>query len=904
MIDAKKLNVLTYFIIDTSALTSADIEAVTLCANRWIPLIACLSMAIFAIAEESRHSVSCSTNVAMLSANYPTANMGQCKVLDETHFMLQLLPEDKPINPSPWYGFKVNRFPGYEATNVKVSLFYAEFEHRYRPKFSVDGTVWKLLPSDHVATVAANHVELTIPQKHKEIYISARESFGNDRHEEWLTRQLDRWPSAEILTLGYSHGKRPIRAFVTNRPAQKIILLLGRAHPPEVSGAIAFQDFVERLFTRRSHDCATRLPACQFFLDHQFILVPNLNPDGVALGYWRHNLDSTDLNRDWGRFNQPETSSIHRYLMQELKSGDVLALMLDFHSTRRNVLYTQTENDNTSPAHFARKWFAAREKYGTEPFMEHAPREFNPELGTSKNYFFDLAGVPSITFELGDNTTRNDIEAISVQFADALIDVLLSESTYSTVVPTENRDFFYLMMLANSASLIALTEQGYIPLEESVEIQDAQLDILQEVVNGTRATSSNYLDLEEALIAKLGSSASNVHLGRSRQDLHGITRRMLARESLLQTMTALVNLIQKLNTRSRTEISSAIPMFTHGVPAHPTTLGHQLQAFSRAFDRDFARLEDAFDRLNLSQLGSMAGVGSSMPLNRERLANLLAFSGDLSNSFDANFLSTSDYKLEIAQTLSTSALHVAMFVENIHSPLRDSIPWIYLDEKGTSISSSMPQKQNPRPLDRLRTTANNVIGKAQIQSLRSHNVETGMHDYRSVNLLLEQMGHAHTMYNQLSDLIDLIQINDERAVEVIQLSHVLSSSLVEVLYEDQGTSVRDSHTFIRELISIARTKNRSLIELPDTVFASVYEKVFDKKAPVSLIQKLKNRLNLEAYFSSRQTSGGPNKEELIAQIEEIDRRIATSLRWLNIQYASIYAIEENIRRVFNNFRKK
>lgn len=878
-----------------------DFDVVINRAIWWIPVLFGLSVSLKAIAQEPSQNKPCSTDLALISADYPTANMGECKVIDEASFMLYLLPEDVPINPSPWYGFKVTRFPGYEERSLKVALFYDDFEHRYPPKVSFDGKGWSLLPAENVSTIATNHVELTIPAGQSHVYISAQESFGNARHEEWLERQLEIWPSAHIHTLGYSHGKQPINALVANRSAQKIILLLGRAHPPEVTGAIAYEQFAERLFSRRIQDCARRLPFCQFFLDHQFVLVPNLNPDGVAQGHWRHNFDSTDLNRDWGSFDQPETTAVHHFLLEELKSGDSLALMLDFHSTHRNVLYTQTKDDVTIPSQFAEKWIAAREQYGAEPFMEHAPRDFNPELGTSKNYFFDLAGIPAITFELGDKTTHKEIEAISTQFADALIAVLSPESEKSEFF-TGERDFFYLMTLANSASLITLTEQGYIPPKESIEIQAAQSKILQEIANGTRETSSNYLVLEEALIEKVGSFASNVHLGRSRQDLHGVTRRMLARESLLETMSVLTSVLQKLNERSGLEVSTATPMFTHGVPAHPTTLGHQLQAFASAFNRDFARLQDAYGRLNASQLGAMAAVGSSVPLNRPRLADLLAFSGIVSNSFDANFLSTSDYKLEIAYALSNSAHNITMLVENIHSPLRDPNPWIFLNELGTSISSSMPQKQNPRPLDRLRNSANAVIGTATIQSLRSHNVDTGMHDYRSVNLLLEQMDHARTMYDQLVDLIDLIQIDGKRAEEIIQSSHILSSGLVEVLHQEQHISVRDSHTFIRELIRIARSQRSSLNDLPNEVFAATYEQSFSRQAPDSLIQKLKEHLSIDVYLSSRRTEGGTSRRDLESQIHQNREKALSNLQWLDTQYAAIYGIENRMRRIFKQMK--
>ena len=878
-------------------------KLVITCAFRWIPISIGILVPLIAIAEEPQPNESCSTDLAMISADYPTANMGVCEAIDEASFMLRLLPEDVPINPSPWYGFKVTRFPSYQERTLKVALFYGDFEHRYSPKVSFDGATWSLLPLDNVATIATNHIELTIPVNQNQIYISAQESFGNARHDEWLDSQLHRWPAAQIQILGHSHGKQPISAFVANRSAPKIILLLGRAHPPEVPGAIAFQYFVDRLFSRRIQDCAKRLPTCQFFLDHQFVLVPNLNPDGVTQGYWRHNLDSTDLNRDWGVFNQPETTAVHHFLLEELKSGDSLALMLDFHSTRRNVLYTQTEDDITVPPQFAQKWFAARELFGIEPFMEYAPREYNPELGTSKNYFFNLGGIPAITFEIGDNTTRDEIAAISTQFADALISVINTESTSPSQVYYEDRDFFYLMSLANSASLVALTEQGYIATDESIDIQEAQKEILEEIATGTRETSSNYLDLEEALIAKAGSSASNVHLGRSRQDLHGITRRMLARESLLETMSVLGDVLQKLNQRSEREANTAIPMFTHGVPAHPTTLGHQLQAFVSVFSRDFARLQDAYGRLNFSQLGAMAAIGSSLPLNRKRMAELLAFSGPVPNTFDANFLSTSDYKLEIAFALSNSAHNVTMFVENVHSPLRDPNPWIFLNEEGTSISSSMPQKQNPRPLDRLRTAANDVIGTATVQSLRSHNVDTGMHDYRSVNLLLEQMDQARKMYEQLIELVDLIEIDEKRTEEIIQASHILSSSLVEVIHREKSISLRDAHVYVRALITIARTEQVSLRDLSNDVFATTYKQTFGERAPESLITELKHHLEIDVYLRSRTTEGGPGSNNLVSQIESNKENVLSNVEWINIQKASVYEIENQLHNIFQQMKE-
>ena len=295
-------------------------------------------------AQQLERTTFCSSDLATLSADYPTANMGVCEVVTQNHFKLYLLPEDVPINPSPWYGFKVSISPQHPNVTLRITLNYGDFTHRYVPKLLLKEEpvgVGIPLGEEFVSIRSDNEVILTftnkITQTHSSFYVSAQPIIRSYDHHKWLHKVEELWPGSQFLNLGYSHQNRKIEGLIANDQAKKIVLLLGRAHPPEVSGAFAMQAFVEQLFKRRNSACASREPSCAFFLEHEFIVVPNLNPDGVEAGHWRHNMDSTDLNRDWGKFNQPETRAVHKLLFQKLKNGDALALMLDFHSTRRNV---------------------------------------------------------------------------------------------------------------------------------------------------------------------------------------------------------------------------------------------------------------------------------------------------------------------------------------------------------------------------------------------------------------------------------------------------------------------------------------------------------------------------------------------------------------------------------------
>src|SRR5690606_34619577 len=95
--------------------------------------------------------------------------------------------------------------------------------------------------------------------------------------------------------------------------SKRVVVLMTRQHPPEVTGHHAFMSFVETI--------TENTPQAKLFRDKFLIyLFPLVNPDGVEGGHWRHNTGGIDLNRDWEDFNQPETRAIRDYLKKNIKS--------------------------------------------------------------------------------------------------------------------------------------------------------------------------------------------------------------------------------------------------------------------------------------------------------------------------------------------------------------------------------------------------------------------------------------------------------------------------------------------------------------------------------------------------------------------------------------------------------
>ena len=156
--------------------------------------------------------------------------------------------------------------------------------------------------------------------------------------------------------------------------------------------------------------------------EYQLLVVPSINPDGVALGHWRHGLGHLDLNRDWGIFAQPETRAVIRKINALIQDGLEPVVMLDFHSTQRNLFYTQSEEEEQVYDGFSTQWLNLARERGVYKFDQVA--RHNSGDATSKNYFYQRFSIPAITYEVGDETDRDEIRDSAITFADTFVDLL------------------------------------------------------------------------------------------------------------------------------------------------------------------------------------------------------------------------------------------------------------------------------------------------------------------------------------------------------------------------------------------------------------------------------------------------------------------------------------------------
>ncbi len=362
----------------------------------------------------------CTTENFTISDQFDGARRGICTVISDRHVRLQIVPEDAPpINDSPWFAFRIEpELPG----TVRITLDYDAGHHRYIPKLSPDGHAWVPLDEHRLReSRSGRSATLTIDVANRPFFVSAQEILTPPIYDAWIDEVTSSGHAVASL-LGHSLQQRPIYRLDANETAPDVLLIVGRQHPPEVSGGIAFMAFAEALFS----DGET---AARFRERFRIIAIPLMNPDGVVAGNWRHNLGGVDLNRDWGPFTQPE-SQLVRDLLDSLETeGARVLLFLDFHSTKRNVFYTQNDEFPTDPPNFMADWLErADARIDDYDFANDA----NPvsEQANSKNYMYKRYGIPTATYEVGDETDRAATREAAAIFAEELM-IMLLEAGYS-----------------------------------------------------------------------------------------------------------------------------------------------------------------------------------------------------------------------------------------------------------------------------------------------------------------------------------------------------------------------------------------------------------------------------------------------------------------------------------------
>ncbi len=257
-----------------------------------------------------------------------------------------------------------------------------------------------------------------------------------------------------------------------------------------------------------------------------------------------------------------------------------------------------------------------------------------------------------------------------------------------------------------------LSKQNILTKEESLQIESALLDILQDIDAGKITFSTGqediHMNIESILTERIGSAGKKLHTARSRNDQVAVDIRLYLKQEILQTEELLDSLKKTLHGLAAKHQDTVMPGYTHLQRAQPVTFAYHLLAYYQMFKRDKERFEDCFKRTDYMPLGAGALAGTTYNTDRDFLAKELDFANICPNGMDA--VSDRDFAIEFLSCCSITMMHLSRFCEELIIWSSSEFNFIEMDDAFSTGSSIMPQKKNPDMAELIRGKTGRVYG--------------------------------------------------------------------------------------------------------------------------------------------------------------------------------------------------
>jgi len=417
------------------------------------------------------------------------------------------------------------------------------------------------------------------------------------------------------------------------------------------------------------------------------------------------------------------------------------------------------------------------------------------------------------------------------------------------------------------AHLVMLAETGILTAEQAGRIADALVAIDAEVdpssLEYTGEVEDFFFLIEKELKSRLGPDlGGRLHTARSRNDIDHTLFKLGLRAHIDVAIEKATALLAAMIDTAEREKATLIVAYTHGQPAQPTTFGHYLGAAIEVLARDIERLFAARKTVDLSPMGAAAITTSGFPIDRHQMAELLGFEAPLQNSYSC--IAAVDYITGTYSALELMFLHLGRLIQDFQFWTSFEVGQLYVPNALVQISSIMPQKRNPVPIEHMRHLASQTVGRAQTVLTVMHNTPfTDMNDSEGET---QAMGYqafetGFRVLDLMASLISAVKVNGERVAANLDRSCITITELADSLVRREQLSFRQAHEIAAD---VARAVVAASGALASDGYAP-FRKAFSAHAgrETTLDEAAFREIVSPEYFVSvRARYGGPAEEPL------------------------------------------
>jgi argininosuccinate lyase len=411
--------------------------------------------------------------------------------------------------------------------------------------------------------------------------------------------------------------------------------------------------------------------------------------------------------------------------------------------------------------------------------------------------------------------------------------------------------------IAHSA---ALEKAGLITGEERQQIVDGLRQIGTEIAAGEfefrLELEDIHMNIEAELTRRIGDAGAKLHTARSRNDQVALDIRLYLREEcdlLAESVRGLQRALVELAERHQEVI---IPGYTHLQRAQPVSFAHHLLAYVEMLQRDAGRLGDVRKRLNVLPLGSGAIAGSTIPLDRELVAELLSFPAITRNSMDA--VSDRDFAVELLAALSLVAVHLSRLSEDVILWASSEFKFITISDAYTTGSSLMPQKKNPDVAELTRGKAGRVIGSlvSLLVTLKGLPMTYNRDMQEDKEPVFDAVDTVKAALGVFTGMLAGIRANPEACAAAVADPNLLATDLADYLVK-HGVPFRKAHEVIGRAVALCGERK---CELPDLTLADYQALSMAFEADLFAVFDLKTAMR------ARTAIGAPSPENVAGEL--------------------------------------
>ena len=301
--------------------------------------------------------------------------------------------------------------------------------------------------------------------------------------------------------------------------------------------------------------------------------------------------------------------------------------------------------------------------------------------------------------------------------------------------------------------------------------------------------------IEDYLTKELGSVGKKIHTGRSRNDQVMVAMRLYARTKLDDIQLLNLQIAKSFFDQAEKHSSDPMPGYTHLQRAMPSTWGLWFGAFAESFLDNIDLISNIQSWMNINPLGSAAGYGFNLPIQRDISTKELSFKRKQLNSLYVQN-SRGKFELELVGSLKQPMLDVRKFSWDMSIFLAQEFSLLGIASKYSTGSSIMPNKSNPDVIELMRANYAVIAGHySELENLIS--LPSGYH--RDLQLTKRSLIHSiHCVSKTLAllpDLISSIKVNLQRSSEFIDQDMMMTDQAYELV--QSGLPFREAYLKVK-----------------------------------------------------------------------------------------------------------